>query len=77
MRRILASIIIGALATPAAARDGSGYAGLEGGVMFPRNLSGDIAVTYPRNTTPSGLVSYPDGVSLQAKTGYDIDAIAG
>lgn len=71
------ALVIGLIATPAAARDGRGYAGLEGGVLFPRDLSGDITVIYPQNSVPAGVVAYPNGVSLKAKTGYDIDAIAG
>lgn len=65
------------VATPAFAADGSGYAGIEGGILAPRDLTGDIAVTYPSGGTPAGLVSYNDGVRLKARTGYDIDAIAG
>jgi opacity protein-like surface antigen len=65
------------LATPAYAADGSGYAGIEGGVLLPRNLSGDIAVTYPSTGTPQGRVSYNEGVRIKAGTGYDVDAIAG
>ena len=70
-------IIAGFAATPAYAGDGSGYAGIEGGVLLPRNLSGDIAVTYPATATPHGRVAYNDGIRIKAGTGYDVDAIAG
>ena len=44
MRKIFWTIACFA-ATPVYAADGSAYAGIEGGVLLPRNLSGDIAVT--------------------------------
>ena len=76
MRKIFWTIACFA-ATPVYAADGSAYAGVEGGVLLPRNLSGDIAVTYPSTAKPQGRVSYNDGVRIKAGTGYDVDAIAG
>src|ERR1044071_2143854 len=34
---LLAAVAATAIATPAVARDNSGYVGVEGGIMFPRN----------------------------------------
>jgi opacity protein-like surface antigen len=65
------------MTTPAYAVDGSGYVGLEGGILLPRNLSGDIAVTYPSPGPPQGRIVYDHGVRLKAGTGYDVDAVGG
>jgi len=63
------------VATPAAARDNSGYFGIEGGVLFPKSQSVDASADF---TDP--LVSDIDDTRVarfKSKTGYDIDAIAG
>jgi OOP family OmpA-OmpF porin len=64
---LLAAAAVIALTPPAAARDGSGYVGVEGGALFPRNTvvrSGDPALTDER-------------LIIDQKTGFDVDAIAG
>ena len=38
-----------AIASPAVARDGSGYVGLEGGVMFPRSQGGVFTATFTQS----------------------------
>lgn len=76
-RFIVPAFIFWMVATPAAARDGSAYVGLEGGLWFPRDLNGSLTVNYPTATTPHGAISYPGGVTLNAKSGYDVDAVAG
>ena len=45
---LLAAVAAAAIATPAVARDGSGYVGLEGGILFPRdqNLRVDETNSY-------------------------------
>ena len=93
MRKILlattAAFVVAA--TPAAARDGSVYIGLEGGVMFPKDQDADLVVDYttinatvpPGGTLPSGIPLGPpdtvldDAFGIKYKTGYDIDAIIG
>src|SRR4051794_22087162 len=43
---LLATIGLTAIAAPAAARDHSGYVGLEGGILFPQSQSGDFDATF-------------------------------
>ncbi|MEO6434019.1 MAG: outer membrane beta-barrel protein [Sphingomicrobium sp.] len=72
---LLATAAILAIATPAAARDNSGYVGLEGGVMFPNKSHVDASVDF----TDPLVVDLADReiARVDHKTGYDIDAIAG
>src|SRR5919107_3176249 len=68
MRKLAIAVALAstALATPAVARNGSVYVGLEGGAMWvedsPFNITNGL--TNPRYTTDH-------------KSGYDVDAIAG
>ncbi len=67
-----------AFAAPAAAKDNSGYVGIEGGVMFPRNqnIAGSIAFTTPG--TPGPLDFATSRVArVKYRTGYDLDLIGG
>src|SRR4029450_10210801 len=68
MRKLAIAVALAstALATPAVARDHSIYVGLEGGVMWVEDSP--FAVT-DNITNPA--------YTLDHKTGYDIDAIAG
>ena len=87
MKRILLATALGAafLASPAAARDGSPYVGIEGGVMFPKNTRGSVNVDYTTTQSPitSPLfvgpadVRYDNAYSIDNKRGLDIDVIAG
>lgn len=65
---ILLGLASTALATPAAARDGSAYIGLEAGVMKPRPLN--LSYTEAGATIPNAL-------RLTHKWGYDLDMVAG
>ena len=72
---LLAGAAAFVLATPAAARDNSGYLGIEGGVLFPKSQRVNAAVDFTDPLVPdliNGRVA-----SVKSKTGYDIDAIAG
>jgi opacity protein-like surface antigen len=74
MRRlILATAAAAAItATPAVARDGSGYIGLEGGVLFPRDSQINV------DTDPTDDEDLFDtGIDVDYKTGYDVDLIGG
>ena len=74
MRNILlASAAAVLLASPAAARDGSAYLGLEGGVLFPRNLDHDVTASVQR----AAPIFLPSGVDMNLKRGYDVDVIFG
>ncbi|HVH49480.1 MAG TPA: outer membrane beta-barrel protein, partial [Sphingomicrobium sp.] len=81
MRRyLLAAVAVAALSSPALARDGSAYFGIEGGIMFPRDMDGDGFVDF--TSTPATPVGPADFVGVgsfdaELKRGYDIDAIAG
>ncbi len=45
MRRfLLAAVASTAIATPAMARDGSPYFGVEGGILFPRDNDSDVSI---------------------------------
>ena len=69
MRRYIlaASAAVAAIATPAVAKDGSGYVGIEGGAMFPKHqtIFANIDFTNPTFTdfarTDVGSVSYKTG----------------
>ena len=90
-RYLLAAVAVAAIATPAAARDGQAYFGVEAGVTFPRDSDADVDVDYtttnapvitggtvPANT-PAGPsdASFSDVISLDAKTGYNIGIFGG
>ena len=72
---VLAAAAAAIFATPAAARDGSPYVGLEGGVLFPKrqHLDANIDFTDPTVTD----VTFTNVGRVKNKTGYDVDAIAG
>jgi opacity protein-like surface antigen len=80
-----AAVTIVTMASPAMARDGSGYIGVEAGVMFPRDSDADVDVVYTTVNapavvgTPAGPTSFSmdDAISLDAKTGYDIGIYGG
>src|SRR4030095_7056976 len=58
---LLAAAAAVAIATPASARDGAGYIGIEGGVLFPKDTDADINATFiqgdqtPAAGTPATL----------------------
>ncbi len=65
---LLVAVAAAAIATPAMARDGSGYIGIEGGGMIVEDMNFDA-----RGTTGS----FNNFLSVDHKVGYDVDAIAG
>ena len=92
MRRyLLAAVAVAAIATPAAARDGSFYVGGQAGVVFPRDSDPNVDVDFtttnapvitgglvPANTPAGpGDVSFDDVISLDAKTGYSLGVFGG
>ena len=74
---LLAAVAAATLATPAMARDGSGYVGVEGGILFPRNqdVFGSVDFTAP----PTGTADIAEGDigRVRWKNGFDIDLIGG
>src|SRR4051812_28059077 len=65
---LLAAVAAASVATPAIARDGAWYAGVEGGVMKVDRTDFDYQ---------DASVSLGNGVSVRHKTGYDVDVIGG
>jgi len=84
---LLAASAIVAAASPAMARDGAGYVGIEGGVLFPRDTSYYVTSLRVQSVpTGGGLLGqtvttsnngYGSGFATDYKQGVDIDAIAG
>ena len=86
MRKYLASAALAAIvvSTPAVARDGSGYIGVEAGVVLPRASDADVFVNYSSVNVP-GVVGTPEpadtgftnAINLDAKTGYSLGIYGG
>ena len=81
---LLAAVAAAAVASPAMARDGSGYVGIEGGILFPKDQDADLFVDYTTTQTPATPVvvgpadtTFDDTFGLDYKKGYDLDIIAG
>ena len=70
MRKLMiaAALVSTAMATPALARDGSAYVGIDAGVMKPGRLNLRF-----NNAT----LSVGDGERLKHKWGYDVDGVFG
>src|SRR4051812_6578580 len=93
MRKYLltAAVAAAAIATPAAARDGSGYVGVDLGVLFPQDNDADLLADFtttnanvpPGGTLPPGIPAGPADVrfgntfGISYKTGYDVDLVGG
>ena len=85
---LLAAVAVGAIATPAAARDGQGYAGIEFGILWSKDQDADVFV----DVNQAGVLSVPGGVpntpvpadaefnnvfGLDSKMGYNIGIYGG
>ena len=70
MRKLAIAVALAStvLATPALARDGSGYVGVEGGAMIVEDFSLDF---------DDDVDSVDDVLTIDHNTGFDIDAVAG
>ena len=68
MRKLIiaAALVSAGLGTPAVARDGAVYVGVDGGVVKPRHL---------KLTFINSAVAVPNGERLSQKTGYDVDGV--
>ena len=71
-RFFLAAAAAAAITSPAAARDGSGYAGIEGGILIPRNMETDLTIDFDGDD-----VDYDNGLEVNFGRGLDLDLIAG
>lgn len=83
MRKVLlAAVAASAIATPALARTGSPYIGVEGGILFPRDLNGNANVDYvisPVTPVVAGGTDFfqRNAFDAELKRGYDVDVIGG
>ena len=77
---LLAAAAIAAIATPAMARDGAAYVGLEGGILFPRHNNSNSIVTgtttivntvaTDTSTNPATVTTTPVGTSTTTTTNF-------
>jgi opacity protein-like surface antigen len=82
---LLAAAAVAAIASPAAARDGQPYAGVEGGILFPKDNDADVFVDYTTTQTPATPLApagpadatFNNAFGLEYKRGVDLDAIVG
>ena len=70
-RYLLAAAAVAAIASPAAARDGSGYAGIEAGIFIPQKSDVD------RIGPPVTNGIWADWLDVKHDLGYDADVVAG
>ena len=76
MRKIiLAAATAAAMTTPAIARDGQPYVGIEGGLLFPKDQDIDVTLDGTDETFSDG--DYEDAIRVDYKRGLDLDLIAG
>ena len=71
---LLAAAAAAAIATPAVARDGSGYFGVEAGVSFPKDADIDFGGTY---SSEGFEYNFDGSLTTDHKKGIDADLIAG
>src|SRR5215211_5168717 len=84
-RYLLAAVAAAAIAAPAQARDGQVYAGIEGGIMFPREQDVNADLDFTTTQTPAtplapagpADVFVDDAMEADWNRGYDVDAIIG
>ncbi|HET9397052.1 MAG TPA: hypothetical protein VFO36_13475, partial [Nitrospiraceae bacterium] len=81
---MLAAVAAAAIAAPAQARDGQVYAGIEGGIMLPReqDVNADVTFTSVQTPTTPAAPAIPgvfveNAMEADWNRGYDIDAIIG
>src|SRR4051812_12529543 len=74
-KHLLAAAAAAAFATPALAADGSGYVGIEGGVLFPQKQHIDAVIDFANPANPD--VTFDNIARIKNKTGYDVDLIGG
>jgi len=73
----LATIAAAAIASPAAARDGSPYVGADLGVVFPEDKDVNGSVDFTTNTATRPDIGAAGIGRIRFKTGYDLDLNAG
>ena len=75
---LLAAAAAVAVATPAAARDGAGYFGIEGGILFPKDQDANLDATFVQSAqTPAAGTVAPTGTGLVGTAPTAPAALAG
>ncbi len=69
---LLAAVAAAAISSPALARDGSPYVGIEAGIMFDADTEQDLTIDYFGST-----YDYNDAFDIDFKPGLDADVIVG
>lgn len=70
---LLAAAAAIAIASPAEARDGAPYFGVEGGVLFANDSDVDVDL----DVDGDPVIAADDAFAVDYKTGYDVDLLAG
>src|SRR5258705_6296729 len=72
---LLAAVAAAVIASPAAAKDNSGYVGLEGGILFPQkqDINASVDFTNPLVTD----IGDSNVGRFKFKKGYDVDLVGG
>jgi opacity protein-like surface antigen len=76
MRIYLLAATAAAIAAPALAAATGPYVGIEGGVVFPRSTDLDVILNNTTATPPT-TATFNNGLNVDYKTGWGVDAIAG
>jgi len=71
---LLAAVATAAIASPAVARDGSPYVGVDVGVMKPQDTNLATNIDFG---TPIGVRHFGEGFVINHKTGFDVDVNGG
>ena len=81
---LAATAAIAVVSSPAMARDGSVYVGIEGGVLFPKDNDADVFADFTTTQVPGSPAAsapadttYGDMFGIDYKRGVDVDAIIG
>ena len=81
---LLAAAAVSAIASPAGARDGSVYVGIEGGVLFPKDNDADVFADFTTTQVPGTPVAsapldtnFEDAFGIDYNRGLDVDVILG
>jgi opacity protein-like surface antigen len=76
MRKYLLAATAAVIAAPAFAAATGPYVGIEGGVVFPRSTDLDVILNNT-TATPNTTATFNNGLNVDYKTGWGVDAIAG
>ena len=74
-KHLLAAVAAIAISTPAAARDGAGYIGVEGGILFGQDIEADALINFDDNDFDDAELN--DAFGIDFENGFDVDLIGG